>query len=103
MCAAGCKPVVALLPGESADNLALMRRIDELHMDYPFYGSRQMMQHLCREGVTVGDHRIRRLMAVMGMEAIYRGRGRAWRTRSTGAYHACSKDFRGLSNPANLP
>ena len=57
--------------GESAENLALMRRMDELHMD-PFYGSRQMMRHLRREGVTAGRHRIRRLMAVMGMEATYR-------------------------------
>ena len=32
--------------GESAENLALMRRMDELHMEYPFYGSRQMMRHL---------------------------------------------------------
>ena len=58
--------------GERAENLALMRRMDELHMDYPFYGSRQMMRHLRREGVTAGRHRIRRLMAVMGMEATYR-------------------------------
>ena len=58
--------------GESAENLALMRRMDELHMDYPFYGSRQMMRHLRREGATAGRHRIRRLMAVMGMEATYR-------------------------------
>ena len=58
--------------GERADNLALMRRMDELHMDYPFYGSRQLMRHLRREGVTAGRHRIRRLMAVMGMEATYR-------------------------------
>ena len=74
MCAAGCEPVVAVLPaeGESAENLALMRRMDELHMQYPFYGSRQLMRHLRREGVTAGRHRIRRLMAVMGMEATYR-------------------------------
>ena len=58
--------------GESAENLALMRRMDELHMDYPFYGSRQMMRHLRREGVTAGRHRIRRLMTVMEMEATYR-------------------------------
>ena len=58
--------------GESAENLALMRRMDELHMEYPFYGSRQMMRHLRREGATAGRHRIRRLMAVMGMEATYR-------------------------------
>ena len=58
--------------GESAENLALMRRMDELHMEYPFYGSRQMMRHLRREGVVAGRHRIRRLMRLMGMEATYR-------------------------------
>ena len=58
--------------GEGAENLALMRRMDELHMAYPFYGSRQLMRHLRREGVAAGRHRIRRLMAVMGMEATYR-------------------------------
>ena len=58
--------------GERPENLALMRRMDELHMAYPFYRSRQLMRHLRREGVTAGRHRIRRLMAVMGMEATYR-------------------------------
>ena len=58
--------------GERAENLALMRRMDELHMAYPFYGSRQLMRHLRREGVTAGRHRIRRLMRLMGMEATYR-------------------------------
>ena len=58
--------------GESAEDLALMRRMDELHMAYPFYGSRQLMRHLRREGVAAGRHRIRRLMRLMGMEATYR-------------------------------
>ena len=58
--------------GESAENLALMRRLDELHLEHPFYGSRQMARHLGREGVVVGRHRVRRLMRLMGMEAIYR-------------------------------
>ncbi len=58
--------------GESAENLALMRRIDELHMAYPFYGSRQLVRHLRREGVAAGRHRIRRLMRLMGVEATYR-------------------------------
>ncbi len=49
-----------------------MRRLDALSLDYPFYGSRQMMRHLRREGVTVGRHRVRRLMRVMGLEAMYR-------------------------------
>ena len=57
--------------GENEANLALMRRIDELFMKYPFYGSRQMVRHLRREGIEVGRHRVRRLMRLMGLEAIY--------------------------------
>ena len=57
--------------GESAENLALMRRIDKLFLIYPFYGSRQMVRHLWREGICVGRHRVRRLMRLMGLEAIY--------------------------------
>ena len=62
--------------GESPENLALMRRIDELFLKYPFYGSRQMTRQLRREGVPVGRdrigrHRVRRLMRLMGLAAIY--------------------------------
>jgi putative transposase len=57
--------------GESPENLALMRRIDELFLKYPFYGSRQMAHHLRREGILAGRHRVRRLMRLMGLEAIY--------------------------------
>ena len=57
--------------GESAENLGLMRRIVELFLKYPFYGSRQMVHHLWREGVRVGRHRVRRLMRLMGLQAIY--------------------------------
>jgi len=57
--------------GESVENLALMRRIDELFLKYPFYGSRQMVRQLRREGICVGPHRVRRLMHLMGLEAIY--------------------------------
>ena len=56
---------------ESPENLALMRRIDELFLKYPFYGSRQMARQLRREGVCGGRHRVRRLMRLMGLEAIY--------------------------------
>ncbi len=59
------------LKGESSANLALMRRIDELFLKYPFYGSRQMARQLRREGVCVGRHRVRRLMRLMGLAAIY--------------------------------
>ena len=57
--------------GESAANLALMRRLDELHLEHPFCGSRQMARHLRREGLVAGRHRIRRLRGLMGLEAVY--------------------------------
>lgn len=57
--------------GESPATLALMRRIDELFMKYPFYGSRQMARQLRREGARAGRHRVRRLMRLMGLAAIY--------------------------------
>lgn len=57
--------------GESPENLALMRRIDELFLKHPFYGSRQMARQLRREGILAGRHRVRRLMRLMGLEAIY--------------------------------
>ena len=47
-----------------------MRRVDELYMDFPFYGSRQMARHLRREGTVAGRHRVRRLMRLMGLEAV---------------------------------
>jgi putative transposase len=58
--------------GESPENLELMRRIDELFLRYPFYGSRQMVRQLRRGGIAAGRHRVRRLMRLMGLEAIYR-------------------------------
>ena len=58
--------------GESAETLALMRRIDELFLKYPFYGARQMVRHLRREGVRIGRRRAGRLMRLMGLQAIYR-------------------------------
>src|SRR3989304_2167371 len=61
--------------GESPENLALMRRIDELFLRYPFYGSRQMLRQLRREGVCAGRHRIRRLMRLMGLGGIYQAPG----------------------------
>ncbi len=58
--------------GENASNLALMRRIDELFLQHPFYGSRQMVRKLRRDGIATGRHRVRRLMRLMGLAAIYR-------------------------------
>ena len=52
-------------------NLALMRRIDALYTDYPFFGSRRMTAWLKREGYRVNRKRVSRLMQLMGLEAIY--------------------------------
>jgi putative transposase len=53
-----------------ADDLALMRRIDELHLELPFYGSRRMTLELDKEGGGVDRKRVRRLMRAMGIEAL---------------------------------
>lgn len=55
----------------NAGTLALMALIDQVFMDCPWYGSRQMARHLQRLGHAVGRHRVRRLMAKMGLAAIY--------------------------------
>ena len=57
--------------GETALNLELMRLIDAQFLETPWYGSRQMARHLRREGYVIGRKRIRRLMAKMGLAAIY--------------------------------
>ena len=75
--------------GENAQTLALLRRIDELYLDYPFYGSRQMMRHLAREGEAVGRHRVRRLMRLLGLGRSTASRGAPWRTRSTACIPIC--------------
>jgi putative transposase len=56
---------------ESAENLALMRRIDEQYLETPFYGSRRMAQELSRPEAPVNRKRVQRLMQQMGIEALY--------------------------------
>jgi putative transposase len=57
--------------GEAAEDLRLMRRIDERYTACPFYGSRRMTAWLTEHGEEVNRKRVRRLMRVMGLEAIY--------------------------------
>jgi putative transposase len=56
----------------SAVDLATMRRIDELHMDFPFAGSRMLRDLLAAEGIRIGRLHVSTLMKKMGIEAIYR-------------------------------
>jgi putative transposase len=57
--------------GENAENLLLMRLIDEEYTRHPFLGSRRMMLWLNDQGHQVNRKRVRRLMEVMGIEAVY--------------------------------
>jgi putative transposase len=56
---------------ETAENLRLMRVIDEQYTACPFYGSRRMTVWLQAQGEGVNRKRVQRLMRVMGLEAIY--------------------------------
>jgi putative transposase len=56
----------------SQRDLMLMRRIDELHLELPYYGSRKLTDRLQREGHEVGRRHVRTLMRRMGIEALYR-------------------------------
>ena len=56
---------------ESSCNLMLMQEIDRIFMEWPFFGVRQMRRHLRSLGHCVGDKRVRRLMRLMGIVAVY--------------------------------
>jgi len=56
----------------SAQDLKIMRRIDELHLEHPFMGARMLRDMLNREGVPIGRRHVATLMKRMGIEAIYR-------------------------------
>ena len=67
-----CRSGLYYQPREAdPDQLALMRRMDELYTAHPFYGTRQMSRHLQREGYPAGRDKVRRLMRKMGLEAVY--------------------------------
>ena len=56
----------------STADLGLMRRIDALHLDYPFAGARMLRDLLRREGHAIGRRHVATLMRRMGIEAVYR-------------------------------
>jgi putative transposase len=58
--------------GVDDETLAVMTAIDKVFTRYPFFGSRQITAYLRRDGIVVGRHRVRRLMRLMGLEAIYK-------------------------------
>jgi len=61
--------------GVPDEDLKLMRRIDEMHLKRPFYGSRRIQDWLLEEGYTINRKRVQRLMRVMGVTALYPKKG----------------------------
>jgi putative transposase len=59
--------------GVNAETLELMNEIDRVFTKYPFFGSRQIAAYLPRNGFRAGRHRVRRLMQIIGLQAIYKG------------------------------
>lgn len=57
--------------GVSQEDVDLMARIDQIHLDYPFLGSRRIADILSGDGWVVNRKRIQRLMRIMGITAIY--------------------------------
>lgn len=55
----------------SAETLALMKMIDQLHLERPYLGSRAMVDRLKDKGFHVNRKRVQRLMRLMGIQAIY--------------------------------
>ena len=55
----------------SSTDLSLMHLIDEIHHDYPFMGSRMIRDMLQRQGHQIGRRKVRRLMRLMGIHALY--------------------------------
>jgi putative transposase len=67
-------------------DLRLMRRIDELHLQLPYYGSRKLARALKREGHEVGRRHVATLMRRMGIEALYRRPRTSIPTRGASIY-----------------
>jgi len=67
-----CRSSVYYKPVPLADReLALMRRIDEIHLKLPFYGNRRIRDQLQREGHKINRKKVRRLMRLLGISALY--------------------------------
>ena len=59
--------------GLDQTTIGLMHEIDRIFTKYPFFGSRQIAAYLPQSGFSAGRHRVRRLMGIIGLQAIYKG------------------------------
>ena len=71
----------------------LMRQIDEIHLNYPFYGSRNIRNELWSRGYAVSRDRVRRLMRRMGIEALYIKPKLSWRNPQHTKYPYLLRDI----------
>ena len=78
----------------SAHDLALMRRIDELHLEHPFAGARMLRDLLRAEGHAVGRRHVGTLMRRMGIEALYRKPNTSRRRRGDEIYPYLLRDLK---------
>ena len=72
-----------------AEDLELMALMDRQYLKTPFYGSRREKAWLLREGYLVNQKRVRRLMRLMGLEAIYRRPNTSKQRRDTESIPTC--------------
>ncbi|MBK6849051.1 MAG: transposase [Proteobacteria bacterium] len=63
---------------DSVDELALMLRLDQLHLKFPFYGSRKLAELLRGEGHRINRKRVQRLMRRLGIETAPSARSPRW-------------------------
>jgi putative transposase len=73
----------------SESDLALMRRIDELHIEHPFAGARMLRDFLRQEGIRIGRRHVSTLMRQMGIEALYRRPNPAASARRIRCFPTC--------------
>src|SRR5258708_21553382 len=78
----------------SCADLAIMRRLDQLHLEFPFAGSRMLRGLLAAEGCKIGRRHVKTLMRKMGIEALYR---RPRTTRPEPGHRAYPYLLRGLA------
>ena len=96
--AAGAQPRQRLLraPAGPAADLAMMRRIDELHLDYPFAGSRMLRDLLRGEGFAIGREHVATMMRRMGIEALYRRPNTSKPATGTRSIRICCAAWRSI-------
>jgi len=77
----------------SAEEVRLKHRIDEVYMQYPFYGSRKIAAQLQREGMGINRKTVTRYMREMGIAAIYPGPNLSKQKQKEGVYQALTRYF----------